>query len=494
MKLPAVINILMLLPLVAFSQVGINTTNPDPSSILDLNASDKGLLVPRIALSGTTDNSTIVNPVESLLVYNTASTGGVTPGFYYWTGTEWTTLSTNGGGSGSGSEDPKKWDTEGNELTGSEFIGSTNYNDLQFRVNNNQVANFDPNGGLTIGLGASANDNNAIAIGTGANASTNNEATAIGPSASATAFRSTALGYQANATSNNATLALGYNATASGFQSTAIGYNAQATTNNNSLAIGSGSTATGLNSTALGATASSSGQNAMAIGYGATATNANTIVLGNNIYDVSDWNATKVGIGVSNPSEKLEVRGNIKVTSGTLKLESGTIKIADGTQGEGKVLTSDAQGNATWTDASSIGGAPVMAETSASSSANLSQWSPINFGNVSIAEGVNVNSNHIQILTSGTYRITYAVSVHKSGGGDGNVKFFLTNGWGSSNKINGTTSYIFMGNGDRVTATATKYVQLDASDQIYVFTDTSSSNISTLTDGTYLNVELIRAD
>ena len=74
MKLPAVINILMLLPLVAFSQVGINTTNPDPSSILDLNASDKGLLVPRIALSGTTDNSTIVNPVESLLVYNTAST------------------------------------------------------------------------------------------------------------------------------------------------------------------------------------------------------------------------------------------------------------------------------------------------------------------------------------------------------------------------------------------------------------------------------------
>jgi hypothetical protein len=41
-----------------------------------------------------------------------------------------------------------------------------------------------------------------------------------------------------------------------------------------------------------------------------------------------------VGIGTSSPSAKLDV--------------AGTVKIADGTQGAGKVLTSDASGNATW--------------------------------------------------------------------------------------------------------------------------------------------------
>jgi hypothetical protein len=41
-----------------------------------------------------------------------------------------------------------------------------------------------------------------------------------------------------------------------------------------------------------------------------------------------------VGIGTNSPSAKLDV--------------AGTVKIADGTQGAGKVLTSDASGNATW--------------------------------------------------------------------------------------------------------------------------------------------------
>ncbi len=48
----------------------------------------------------------------------------------------------------------------------------------------------------------------------------------------------------------------------------------------------------------------------------------------------------KVGIGVTNPINKLEVLGNIKVT--------GTIKIADGSQAMGKVFTSDANGLGSW--------------------------------------------------------------------------------------------------------------------------------------------------
>ena len=72
------------------AQVGIGTESPNQSAQLELLSSDKGLLIPRIQLKGTTDVSTIVNGnVESLLVYNTANTLDVTKGFYYWAGTQW---------------------------------------------------------------------------------------------------------------------------------------------------------------------------------------------------------------------------------------------------------------------------------------------------------------------------------------------------------------------------------------------------------------------
>lgn len=47
----------------------------------------------------------------------------------------------------------------------------------------------------------------------------------------------------------------------------------------------------------------------------------------------------RVGIGTSNPSAKLEVNNGST---------AGAVKIVDGTQGEGKVLTSDASGVGTW--------------------------------------------------------------------------------------------------------------------------------------------------
>lgn len=80
-----------------FSQnVAINSTGAAPvnSAALDVDMSDKGLLIPRIALTSTTVFTPITGTSTiSLLVYNTATAGvspdNVTPGFYFWNGSKW---------------------------------------------------------------------------------------------------------------------------------------------------------------------------------------------------------------------------------------------------------------------------------------------------------------------------------------------------------------------------------------------------------------------
>lgn len=72
----------------AQNNVGIGTTSPAASALLDLTATDKGLLIPRVALLAATNGTTpVASPATGLLVFNT---GGAMPaGFYYWDGTQW---------------------------------------------------------------------------------------------------------------------------------------------------------------------------------------------------------------------------------------------------------------------------------------------------------------------------------------------------------------------------------------------------------------------
>ena len=72
-----------------FSQnVGIGTTAPDASAQLDIKSTNKGVLVPRIALTAANVSSPVSSPADALLIYNTATAGAsenaVSPGFYYW--------------------------------------------------------------------------------------------------------------------------------------------------------------------------------------------------------------------------------------------------------------------------------------------------------------------------------------------------------------------------------------------------------------------------
>jgi hypothetical protein len=86
--------------LTASAQTGIGTTSPNASAKLEVAATDKGFLPPRVALTATNAFSPIVGTAANaagLLVYNTATTtnapNNVVPGYYYWNGTAWIQIS-----------------------------------------------------------------------------------------------------------------------------------------------------------------------------------------------------------------------------------------------------------------------------------------------------------------------------------------------------------------------------------------------------------------
>ena len=92
MRLPIFI-IILLSASSLFAQTGIGTTTPNTSAKLDVFADNKGFLPPRVTLTSATDNTTIPNPAEGLLVYNKGSVG-LQAGYYYWNNANWATIAT----------------------------------------------------------------------------------------------------------------------------------------------------------------------------------------------------------------------------------------------------------------------------------------------------------------------------------------------------------------------------------------------------------------
>jgi|GEM_PF-1165676 len=122
----------------SFAQIGIGTTTPDASSILDLTATDKGLLVPRMTQA---QRSAITSPATGLLVYQTDAPKG----FYYYDGSGWVKIT-------SGSTNA--WELGGNANTNSanDFLGTTDANDLVFKTNNNERIRILSTGEVGIGI------------------------------------------------------------------------------------------------------------------------------------------------------------------------------------------------------------------------------------------------------------------------------------------------------------------------------------------------------
>ncbi|MDA9564306.1 hypothetical protein N9R81_06520 [Flavobacteriales bacterium] len=146
--------------------VGINATgaSPDASAILDISSTDKGLLTPRVSLTATSTAAPITSPATSLLVYNTNTAGDVTPGYYYWDGAKWVRLINNTNPSGG------DWSLTGNSGTtaGTNFIGTTDAEDLTIYTNNSEKVRIQSGGNVGIGT---TNPLSHLHIATGADAS-----------------------------------------------------------------------------------------------------------------------------------------------------------------------------------------------------------------------------------------------------------------------------------------------------------------------------------
>ncbi len=77
-----------------FCQVGIGTITPESSSILDVSATNLGVLIPRVALIALNNSSPLGNDIpEGTIVFNISNAGeginSVIPGVYIWQKNRW---------------------------------------------------------------------------------------------------------------------------------------------------------------------------------------------------------------------------------------------------------------------------------------------------------------------------------------------------------------------------------------------------------------------
>lgn len=206
--------------------LAVNTSGAAPvaSAMLDVSATDKGMLTPRMT---NAQRNAIASPATGLLIFQTDGT----PGFYYYSGSAWTAVA---GATSAG------WGLSGNSGTSasSNFVGTTDGVPLRFRVNNEWVGEV--TAGASVSLGQNAGKNQSASV----------KNTAVGTQSLATNVNgdfNVAIGYQ------SLNLNTGYANTAIGYQSLAVnrGFGGNTGVGYQSLASntdGNGNTATGYQS------------------------------------------------------------------------------------------------------------------------------------------------------------------------------------------------------------------------------------------------------
>ncbi len=228
------------------------------------------------------------------------------------------------------------WGLSGNAGTtpATQFIGTTDAQDLVFRTNNTEFARLTSAGKLGIGTNSPNGLLEVLNSSSSGNAATFNVTNAANNGASVFANKNgtTGAAYQAIVTGGAEGLNINQNGTGYGIDvlvSNPLSANSSIIASHNG--IGSVITA---NAQGTGTAAS------LAVTNPASPATALTVAT-SGTGPAATFSGGNVGIGTTTPAAKLDIAGNIK--------------IADGTQGLGKVLTSDATGLASWQAISGTG-------------------------------------------------------------------------------------------------------------------------------------------
>jgi uncharacterized protein (TIGR02145 family) len=429
---------ILLLGIQSYAQnVSINNdgSEPDPSAALDVKASDKGVLIPRVDF-----NNLPVSPATGLLVYVTANGPEGNDAFYYYDGTQWHKLS-GAAGLENFTESNYTHDTK----TGVKFLATNVATDVDFVISpkgtgailaqqpdgttaggNNRGANSIDLQTIRVDAAQVASGDYSTIIGGRNNTASGNYSTVIGIGSTANGLVSTAIGNSALSSGNtstsiglntiasgNASTALGSQTTASAYSSTSMGYNTIAS-GNASTTMGGNTTASGSYSIATGYYSNAGGEYSTAMGTRTNAPSAFETVLGryNTDYsplDAYNWNSNDrlfvIGNGTasSSKSNALTILKNANTTIGGSLTVNGngtntsvTFPTTRGTSGQ--VLTSDGSGGVNWAtlagggSVTSVSGtAPIVSSGGAAPVISISEATPSASGSMSAADKTKLN-------------------------------------------------------------------------------------------------------
>ena len=309
----------------AQSNIGIGTPTPSASAMLDVTASNKGFLMPRIALASVTDALTIPSPAAYLMVINTNASLPDGKGLYVNMGTP---LVPNWVKTGAGSPPSNAWSLAGNTGTvdATNFIGTTDNIPFNIRVNNQRAGRID-----------SALKNTFWGYQSGNSATTGNSNTAYGFQSlysNTNGNYNTATGYQAlfSALTGGTFNIPEYN-TANGYKSLYSNTTGLFNTANGATALYSNTF--GQKNTAIGADAlfsNAEGSRNTAIGIGALSNNTygnNNTSLGYYANSINTSGSNNTAIGNNTSMTQNFFSNTTSLGNGALIYGSNTVQIGN---------------------------------------------------------------------------------------------------------------------------------------------------------------------
>ena len=273
----AVLGFVFISNLMMAQGVGIGTNAPESSAILELKATNKVFLPPRMTAA---EKILIPLPMPGLMIYQTDGTKGM----YVYDGNGW--LAVTGTPTGNG------WSLTGNSgiAAATHFVGTSDNQPLNFRVNNIAAGHLNPvTGNAAFGIKALASNTTGydnVAIGAGAleKSTTGHGMVAVGDSALFNQVDNGASAYYNTAVGSKALFA-----NATGYANTALG--TEALTSNNS----SFNTAVGM----YALTSNTFGSNNVSVGTLSMENNVsgdnNTAVGTSALHNNNKYNNTAVG-------------------------------------------------------------------------------------------------------------------------------------------------------------------------------------------------------